>query len=105
MDHGAMRDWMRFEPGVDPKIGVPVRFRAVEFMDFVSSLYHDYPDEWVAMAVEHEDRDTGEIAGTIIAHSGGLYGMAPAAMYHRAYPEGVVRLFSTRMTGPPRRVR
>ncbi len=105
MDRAAMAEWMRFDPDADPKIGVPVRFREAEFMEFVSSLYHDYPEEWVAIAVEHEDRETGEVAGTIIAHSGGLYDMTPMRLYHRAYPEGVIRLFSTRMTGPPRRGR
>ncbi|GEM_PF-3029685 len=84
----------------DPKVGVAVHFREADFMKFVRKLYRTYPDEWIAIAVEYEDRETGETSGTIIAHSGGLDGMAPASAYHRANPERIIRMFSTRMVQP-----
>lgn len=77
------------------------------FLELASELHRDHPGEWFAIAIEHEDEETGHTIGRIIAHSP-LDSLVICAIieHRRKYPDVQIELFTTEIVDPvPRRER
>jgi hypothetical protein len=64
--------------------------------EFVEELTKKYPDEWFAIAIEHEDDKTGMVTGRVLAHdwSSGIL-LWPMREYWRKHPNTVIDYFRT----------
>jgi hypothetical protein len=80
-----------------------ISYREDAFFSFVRKLRRKYAGQWIALAINHEDYETGETRGTIVAHGWTQSGTLQAAgAYHAVHPETTIRFFTTDvvLTGP-----
>ena len=78
-----------------------VTYHRDQYFDFVEALYKKYPGEWFAIAIEHEDNETGMVTGRIIAHhpASGMTFM-PVQEYRQKHPNIDIDFFTTDMARP-----
>ncbi len=72
-----------------------VHFRDDGFEDLVRTMARKYPDQWVALAEEPDER-AGGICAIVLEHHAALSEtMRAAVAFHDRHPDASVHLFST----------
>ena len=81
---------------VPNSVGEIVEYYYDAFGDLIDTLYQKHPGEWFAVAIEHEDEETGHVIGKIIAHDE-LAGLVTCAVieHRRRHPDARIAFFST----------
>jgi hypothetical protein len=73
-----------------------VTYHRARYFEFVEDLTKKYPDEWFAIAIEHEDEETGMVTGRVLGHewSSGML-LWPMREYRKKHPNTVIAFFRT----------